>query len=90
MEFILVSTLEIIFLFCLAVLIDWLIYRLRLISWPSLSSLRERFRSWRSEPLASGFRIRRISIPAQSLGSLRVTRARWEQLNGPPDTHGED
>lgn len=81
MEFVIGCTFLILLLFCCTVLIDWIIYRLRLISWPSLSSLRALFRSYSLGRLVSGFRMRRISGRGPSLGKLRVTRARWQSLN---------
>jgi hypothetical protein len=78
-------------LLCLGVLVEWVIYRLRLI-WPlSPSMWRARFRSWRYARSVKGLTIRSVSGKGPSnLGSLRVTRQRWEELNGPPDVHGDE
>jgi hypothetical protein len=87
MFFMLYTATLILLMLCLCVLIDWAIYRLRHISSPSLSSLRARYRSWRYAQSVKGLTIRRVSGKGPSaLGSLKVTRARWESLNaGPPE-----
>ena len=60
---------------------SWLSYRLR---W--------RFRSWRFARYrnASMRRCKLTRGKPVSFGSLRVTRSRKEQFDGPPDIHGQE
>lgn len=82
MEFILVCTIGILFLFCCAVLIDWIIYRLRDSFWWRPSSWQRHLRSWSYARAVRGLTIRSQPGRAPSLGKLRSTRSRAESLNG--------
>jgi len=44
--------------------------------------LLHRYRSWRYLGRVKGFQVKRAYGRTPSLGKLRVTRARWESLNG--------
>jgi hypothetical protein len=83
-DFIIVCSFGLLLLLCTSVLLEWIVFTLRGSLWWRPYSWRARFRSWRSAPRVKGFRIRSVPGKGPSLGSLKVTRARWESLNGGP------
>ncbi len=82
MEFLAVAALGLCILFVIAVALERADFELRRLfyRWRYWRQLRRR--SWPSVPTAYGFRVKRRSGAVTSLGRLRITKSRYEELNG--------
>ncbi len=82
MEFLAVAALGLCILFVIAVALERADFELRRLFWRFWLWRQSRHRSGLSVPTVYGFRLRRKSGAVTSLGRLRVTKSRYEQLNG--------